>query len=141
LEAADKSSAAFGIEARYPFFDQRLIELCLSLPPEQKLSQGWCRSILRRAMAGLLPEAIRWRRSKANLSSNFYLRLLDQDRELVETILLENSSVLSPYVNMESLLTAYRKYEANPLGSHNEAYCIFTAVNFAVWLGTSGVRP
>jgi asparagine synthase (glutamine-hydrolysing) len=141
LEAADKASAAFGIEARYPFFDRRLIELCLSLPAGQKLSQGWCRSILRRAMAGILPESIRWRRSKGNLSSNFYLRLLDQDRELLENILLKDPGDLKRYVDLDSLRTAYRTFSANPLGSHNEAFSVFTAVNLAVWLRTSGVRP
>jgi asparagine synthase (glutamine-hydrolysing) len=141
LEVADKSSAAFGIEARYPFFDKRLIELCLSLPAGQKLSRGWCRSILRRAMAGILPEKIQWRASKGDLSSNFYLRLLDQDRELLESVLLRDSFDLNSYVDLESIRTAYRKYEANPLSSHNEAYSVFTAVNLAIWLRTSGLRP
>jgi asparagine synthase (glutamine-hydrolysing) len=141
LEVADKASAAFGIEARYPFFDRRLIELCLSLPPGQKLSQGWCRSILRRGMAGILPEKIRWRQSKGNLSSNFYLRLLDQDRELVETVLLRDSGELAPYVDLESIRTAYRKYKGNPLGSHTEALLVFAAVNLGIWLRTSEVRP
>ena len=141
LEVADKSSAAFGIEARYPFFDRRLIELCLSLPAGQKLHQGWCRSVLRRAMEGILPEKIRWRASKGNLSSNFYLRLLDQDRELVDNVLLRDSDDLTPYVDLESIRTAYRAYDANPLGSHNEAFSVFTAVNLGVWLKTSGVRP
>jgi asparagine synthase (glutamine-hydrolysing) len=141
LEVADKSSAAFGIEARYPFFDRRLIELCLSLPPGQKLSQGWCRSILRRGMAGILPEKIRLRQSKGNLSSNFHLRLFDQDRELMETHLLRDSGELAPYVDLESIRTAYQKYKENPLGSHNEAIPVFAAVNLGIWLKTSQLRP
>jgi asparagine synthase (glutamine-hydrolysing) len=92
-------------------------------------------------MAGILPEKIQWRASKGDLSSNFYLRLLDQDRELLETILLRDSCDLNSYVDLESIRTAYRKYEANPLSSHNEAYSVFTAVNLAIWLRTSGVRP
>src|SRR5579871_4727557 len=55
LEIADKASAAFQIEARYPFFDRRLIEFCLSVPVEQKLAQGWNRWLQRRAMTGILP--------------------------------------------------------------------------------------
>jgi asparagine synthase (glutamine-hydrolysing) len=141
LEAADKSTAAFGIEGRYPFFDQRLIELCLSLPAGQKLSQGWSRAILRRAMAGILPESVRWRQSKADLSSNFYLRLLDHDRELLDDVLLTDSSDLEPYVNLDSIRRAYGTYNANPTRSHDDSVNIFSAVNLAIWLRTAGVRP
>jgi hypothetical protein len=35
---------------RYPFWDKRMIEFCLSLPPEQKIKKGWTRMIMRRAM-------------------------------------------------------------------------------------------
>ena len=55
LEIADRASAAFQIEARYPFFNRRLIEFRLALPAEQKLGQGSNRWIQRRAMAGILP--------------------------------------------------------------------------------------
>src|SRR5256885_791866 len=67
LEAADKSAAAFGLEARYPFFDRRLIEFCLALPAEQKLGQGWNRIVMRRATEGILPSEIQWRPKKGNL--------------------------------------------------------------------------
>lgn len=141
LEMADKATAAFRIEARYPFFDKRLIELCLSLPGEQKLSRGWGRAILRKAMGGILPESIRWRQSKGNLSSNFYLRLLDQDRPLLNEFLLGDSTELEPYVDLGSIRDAYRLYEANPLRCHDESFNIFTSVNLAIWLRTSGIRP
>jgi hypothetical protein len=37
LEILDYASGVFSIEMRYPFWDKRMIEFCLSLPPEQKL--------------------------------------------------------------------------------------------------------
>src|SRR3989442_1386598 len=43
LEIADKASAAFCVDARYPFYDKRLAEFCLALPAEQKLFNGWTR--------------------------------------------------------------------------------------------------
>jgi asparagine synthase (glutamine-hydrolysing) len=57
-------AAHTGVEARHPFHDRRLIEFCLGLPGEQRLNGGWSRLIQRRAMAGILPEEIRWRRDK-----------------------------------------------------------------------------
>jgi asparagine synthase (glutamine-hydrolysing) len=57
-------AAHTGVEVRHPFHDRRLVEFCLGLPGEQRLSGGWSRLIQRRAMAGVLPEAVRWRRDK-----------------------------------------------------------------------------
>jgi asparagine synthase (glutamine-hydrolysing) len=46
------------VEIRYPFFDRRVIALGLALP-----SYPWCidKIVLREAMAGMLPESVRWR--------------------------------------------------------------------------------
>ncbi len=141
LEAADKASAAFHVEGRYPFFDQRLIEFCLSLPAGQKLSHGWSRSVLRRAMDGILPRSIQWRQSKANLSPNFYMRLLDRDRDIVDDVLMRDPSDIEPYVDLPAIRKAYEAYNRNPLRSHDTSMNIFSAVNLAVWLRTAGVRP
>ena len=64
LEEMDSLSAANTIQVRYPFWDKRVIEYCLSLPAEQKCKSGWNRVVMRRAMSGVLPEAVRWRRFK-----------------------------------------------------------------------------
>ena len=58
LDVADRASAAFSLEARYPFFDRRLIEFCLGVPAHQKLRDGWTRWIMRRAMDGIVPHEI-----------------------------------------------------------------------------------
>jgi hypothetical protein len=64
LEILDYASGVFSIEMRYPFWDKRMIEFCLSLPPEQKIKKGWTRMIMRRAMEGILPPEIQWRPGK-----------------------------------------------------------------------------
>jgi len=71
LEIADRASAAWRIEARYPFFDRRIADFCIGLPPEQKLRDGWTRYILRRAMDGILPRSVQWRGGKSSLAPNF----------------------------------------------------------------------
>lgn len=53
------------IDATYPFLHRPLVEFCLGIPLEQKLRPGQTRSVLRRAMRGILPDAIAKRRSKA----------------------------------------------------------------------------
>lgn len=132
LEMADKASAAFSVEARYPFFDRRLIELCLALPARQKLQQGWSRWILRRAMEGILPNEIQWRPAKGDLSPNFYRKLIEGDREILDKTV--QSQVLAPYVDLPAIQAAYQRYKSAPLNSHADSSQLFAAANLAVWL-------
>ena len=77
-ERYDRTAAAVGIEPRDPFIDIRLIEFCLSLPADQMQRGGWPKHILRRATAGLIPDAIRWRLGKEHLGWAFTKRLFDE---------------------------------------------------------------
>jgi asparagine synthase (glutamine-hydrolysing) len=60
----DRSSMAHGLEARVPFLDHELVELCARVPPRLKLRVLREKYILRRAMAPLLPPEITWRRKR-----------------------------------------------------------------------------
>jgi len=51
-------------EARYPFLDQDLIEFILSIPADQMLRPGERRSLMRRSLAGIVPQEILSRRTK-----------------------------------------------------------------------------
>ncbi|HSJ65986.1 MAG TPA: asparagine synthase-related protein [Gemmatimonadaceae bacterium] len=51
----------FGIETRDPTADRRVVEFCMAVPGSQYLKDGVTRSLIRRAMAGLLPDQIRLR--------------------------------------------------------------------------------
>jgi asparagine synthase (glutamine-hydrolysing) len=54
----------FGIDTRDPTSDRRLAELCLSIPDTQFLHHGVYRSLVRRAMTGLVPDQILRERRK-----------------------------------------------------------------------------
>jgi asparagine synthase (glutamine-hydrolysing) len=138
LELADKASAAFGVEARYPFFDRRLIEFCVALPANQKLKRGWTRSIMRRAMTGILPPEVQWRVSKANLSPNFRRRLLGLGKPMIEDIIINDSGVLDRYVNISALQAAYERYSAQPMRSGSDGLTVYNAVMLGWWLRMSG---
>jgi len=133
LELADKAAAAFAVEPRYPFFDRRLMELCLAMPADQKLRGGWTRLVMRRAMAGILPEPVRWRSSKANLAPNFKRRLLAHDGHLLKEVILEQSGVLEEYVDIPALRGAYERYVAQPM-LEADALTVYSAVVLALWL-------
>lgn len=60
----DRMSMAHALEIRLPFLDHRFVEAALALPVEYRLRHGWTKWILRDATAGLIPDAIRFRRDK-----------------------------------------------------------------------------
>ncbi len=64
LRYEDRLSMAFSMESRVPFVDHRLVELAFALPDTVKRSAGWSKYGLRRALDGLLPPSIVWRRDK-----------------------------------------------------------------------------
>jgi asparagine synthase (glutamine-hydrolysing) len=64
LRYEDRNSMAFAIETRLPFLDYRLVEFALSLPDEQRLEGATTKSILRRALAGRVPQSILERQDK-----------------------------------------------------------------------------
>ena len=51
-------------EARYPYLDQNLIEFILSIPASQLLRPGERRSLMRRSLAGIVPQEILSRKTK-----------------------------------------------------------------------------
>ncbi|MBP7951109.1 MAG: asparagine synthase (glutamine-hydrolyzing) [Verrucomicrobiales bacterium] len=65
LHFEDRNSMAFSVESRVPFTDYRLVEFAFSPAlRELKLKDGWAKWCLRKAVHGLVPEDIVWRRDK-----------------------------------------------------------------------------
>lgn len=54
----------FGQDLRFPMMDPRLVSFVLSLPEAELNRDGQSRSLMRRAMLGILPEAVRLRPDK-----------------------------------------------------------------------------
>lgn len=70
LRYEDRNSMGNSIESRLPFLDFRVMEFGLGLPDEMKLCHGWGKWILRSAMRGRLPDAIRMNRAKRGFDAN-----------------------------------------------------------------------
>jgi len=71
LKNADKTGMAFSVECRVPFLDHRLAELFFSFGPVAKIDRGWTKAVFRRAMEGILPAEVQWRRDKIGWSTPF----------------------------------------------------------------------
>jgi asparagine synthase (glutamine-hydrolysing) len=139
LETFEKTAAAFEVEPRFPFFDRRLIEFCMSLPPKQMLYKGWTRSIFRRAMAGILPPEVQWRTTKANIGLSFKVNMLKYGRSSIEEALFKSPGILEKYIDIDRLASAYRRYEADPLKYEAEPMLIMSSVHLSNWLRARSV--
>lgn len=101
FEVLHRSATASGVLPRYPFFDSRVVSLCLALPSETKLRGGQSRWILREAMRGVLPEEIRTRPDKAEFGAEVRQSVLDFYRD-------RDGSVFAPLAPWLDLAAAER---------------------------------
>ncbi|GMO16430.1 MULTISPECIES: asparagine synthase (glutamine-hydrolyzing) [Bradyrhizobium] len=86
LRYEDKNSMHHGIEARLPFLDYRLVEFCLSLPPQAKINNGWTKWLLRNAMKGRMDDQIVWRKNKFGFEAPDAIWLKEHSGPMAEAI-------------------------------------------------------
>ena len=58
LMLTDKMSMAVSLECRVPLLDQRLVELAAGMPGSLKMRGGELKHVMKRALAGVLPDSI-----------------------------------------------------------------------------------
>jgi len=63
---ANKSMAAWGVEARVPFLDREFLDVAMAFDPARKMVApgGIEKQVLREAFRGILPDAILWRQKE-----------------------------------------------------------------------------
>jgi asparagine synthase (glutamine-hydrolysing) len=118
-----------------------LVEFCLALPPEQKLQQGWTRMILRRAMAGILPEQVQWRGGKADLSPAVDNGLLTNDREILDDVILNGLVSVENYIDLTTLRQFYNQIISLENNLNGKILPVWESVDLALWLRYTGLSP
>jgi len=64
MENCTLMAAARKIEYRWPLLDVRLVKCWLSIPSKENYSRGMGRYLHRRAVAGVIPDLVNWKKSK-----------------------------------------------------------------------------
>jgi asparagine synthase (glutamine-hydrolysing) len=67
----DMLATQFPLEIRHPYLDKRLVNFCVSLPLEQKIRDGWLKSILRRSNIERIPSEVRWSKGREHVGWKF----------------------------------------------------------------------
>jgi asparagine synthase (glutamine-hydrolysing) len=94
-------------EARYPFLDQTLIEFLLSIPADQLLRPGERRSLMRRSLAGIVPQEVLSRRTK-QLGVRTPMLVLEKYRDELQGIYQTSLSSRLGYIHEAQLLRTIR---------------------------------
>jgi asparagine synthase (glutamine-hydrolysing) len=105
--------AAFRMEVRDPTADVRLITFCLGVPDDQYNRDGGERMLLRRSLAGVLPEEVRVNCVRGRQAADAALRLLDYREEMEEALAaLASRREVAAYVDVSALRGAWQDLQA-----------------------------
>jgi asparagine synthase (glutamine-hydrolysing) len=133
LEVINKASSPFSVDVRFPFWDRRLVEFCLALPPEQKIHRGWNRMIMRRALKDILPREVLWRGGKTDMTQGFNDGVLTYDSKRLTDAVMQESKILEGYVNLEKVRDALTEV-MKPDGSREHLREVCKYVSLVLWL-------
>jgi asparagine synthase (glutamine-hydrolysing) len=114
-----------------PWLDRRVLEFCLSAPPELKVRNGYRRHLLRAALDGILPGRIQWRTSKTVFSPDYNVRYnaqLWKARDFVAEI--GPTDPVRSIIDVEHLCKALQPVD--PKDAHAPAVGIVPATIYAI---------
>lgn len=117
-------------ERRFPYLDQTLIEFLLAIPAGQLLRPGQRRSLMRRALVGLVPQEILSRRTKANGAHNILVAFQNTWPE-VERLFSSPLSAGKGYVSQARLKDSLR---AAKNGDAPQLISLVKALYLEIWL-------
>jgi asparagine synthase (glutamine-hydrolysing) len=113
LRYEDRNSMAFSLESRLPFLDYRLVEFSFSLPDTLIIQNGWSKWILRQAMAGILPEKIRWRQDKMGFVTPQDIWFKEELAPFIHEVLHDPNFQQRSYWNSKKIIESYQMYLKN----------------------------
>jgi asparagine synthase (glutamine-hydrolysing) len=87
LAEDDANAMMYSVENRSPFLSRDLLNVAMKIPDRELVQNGYAKSILREAMAGLVPERILSERKKVGFNSSLFEVANIQSNELREMIL------------------------------------------------------
>jgi asparagine synthase (glutamine-hydrolysing) len=99
--------AMYGVEMRDPLADIDLVEYCFGIPDEQYLVEGIDRSLIRRAMWGLLPPSVLTNRQFGLQSADWYEKATAQRAQIKQQIAdIASSSLVRRSIDIDRLQNA-----------------------------------
>lgn len=129
LTKLDVSTMAYGVEARAPFLDHKLMEFAASLPSGFKLKGNITKFILREAFKDMLPPEISQRR-KTGFVVPVHSWFRGELKNVARDMLLSSSARKRGYFNMTAV---EEMLESHARGESNIGHEIWTLIVLELW--------
>jgi asparagine synthase (glutamine-hydrolysing) len=140
FEELDHAAAAWQIEARYPMWDKRLVELCLGLPSHHKLRDGWTRSILRRSLDGVLPPLVQWRAGKNDFTHEAWRGLRVHNADWLKKMIDKQLSFVSSYTDADKAADAARQILEAQVPTAGLSQTVVRTASLEAWLAMQTIQ-
>ncbi len=130
LHYEDRNSMAFGIEARVPLLDYRIVEFALGLPGELKIKGSTTKHFMRQALKDILPEAVRNRTDKMGYPTPLAVWLRGPLKEQTQDFLREHVHRRSLY-NRQAIERIWQEHQT---GAADHSWQIFRWIATEMWM-------
>jgi asparagine synthase (glutamine-hydrolysing) len=127
LRQVDRNSMAFSVESRLPFLDYRLVEFLYALPVNYMIRDGYTKYAYRTAMKDIIPEEVRWRKTKIGFKMPEF-EILEKNKPFIKESIIslkQGNFVNLKYLekNLDSLLESKANYNN----------ILWRIICFAIW--------
>ncbi|MCC7517940.1 MAG: asparagine synthase (glutamine-hydrolyzing) [Verrucomicrobiae bacterium] len=137
LHWEDRNSMRFGVEARLPFMDFRLVEFALSLPSSLKMAGDFTKAPLREAMRGRVPDLVLQRRDKMGFATSEEVWLRQTATGVYREKLRGAARQLAEVLDGEELS---RHFEETVSGARPFNQTTWRVICFGAWARRFGMR-
>lgn len=130
---------AWGIQLRDPTVDRDLVNFCISLPDSQFLKAGQPRSILLRALSGVLPAEVLECRTRGYQAPDWPVYLLSESSNLLGALeeARSGSGAVEKFVDVDSLIKDLAGLPRDGFHSRNlelrYRQRLLRGISFALW--------
>jgi asparagine synthase (glutamine-hydrolysing) len=136
LHWEDRNSMAHSIEARVPFLDHPLVEFNLALGNDHKIVGGDTKRVLRKGMAGILPDVITERRDKLGFATPEQIWFRGPLRPLIEDGIDKTLARYPGLMNADGVRALAKEMLD---GERNVDFTLWRIVNLGIWGERYGV--
>jgi asparagine synthase (glutamine-hydrolysing) len=129
LEKVDKATMAHGIEVRVPLLDTDLVRYIIGLPSSLKIRRGQKKWLLRRAMRGIVPDAI-LDGEKTGFGVPYAWWLREPLRDYMKAVLLDATTLGWGIFDQQAL---ERCMDEHITQRRNNGFLLYKLLNLALW--------
>ncbi len=129
LMRVDKVSMATSVEARVPFLDHRMVEYSMRIPRALKLKDGETKYILKKAVEGIIPDNIIYRR-KQGFAAPVDDWLRDQWTQFAEDRILASPLVRDRVFRADFIRSLFDRHRSRRI---NAGQNLWNLLNLTLW--------